>query len=468
MASVASPVRRGLAARPQAFGKGGVLAMVLFGTIAFIAFLYLIGAGQLTGPANNGQAHAASNGLTGYAGLVRLLEGEDHDVSVSRSEAAFDDYALLVLTPPAMMDQEELASIIENRRWQGPTLVILPKWYAGRSNNDEAKSGWVQILGAQSPLWNTVVAEQEIEVDLVNGEELKSRGWSATGNDALDGKLPESEAMQFFTSESAKGSLALVKSGNALLAATFERASETASNEASAPQVVASDDVGYYDEDGNFQSYDTEAEDYYYDEAGTYVPADEDQWPVTIVAEPDLMNNWGMADASRAQMAHRIIDAAADDVDLPVVFDLTLNGLGSSRNLLSLAFEPPFLAATLCLIMALFLVGWRAFRRFGPALVESQAFAFGKGQLVENGAGVIQRTGRMQLLTRPYAAQMEARIARKLGLRRTDRAAIDETLEKRGLEPLSPLLVALEKARHSHDIIRASRALHSLERTISR
>jgi hypothetical protein len=211
-----------------------------------------------------------------------------------------------------------------------------------------------------------------------------------------------------------------------------------------------------------------EDEDSYDGWSGAY----DEAWRVTVVTEPDLLNNWGMADGARAQAALEIIEAASGGQDLPVVFDLTLNGLGQSRNLLTLAFEPPFLAATLCLLVALLLVGWRAFRRFGPPLTEELAFAFGKAQLVENGGGVIQRTGRMHLLTRPYAALVEGRMAGKLGLRvgpeGGSRERLDKMLARRGLEPVSPRLAALESARHTKDIIRAARALHSLERTLAR
>lgn len=54
----------------------------------------------------------------------------------------------------------------------------------------------------------------------------------------------------------------------------------------------------------------------------------------------------------RAQLAEKIILATMDDYDMTITFDLTLNGLGESKNLLTLAFEPPFLAATLCLLFA--------------------------------------------------------------------------------------------------------------------
>ncbi|GAA4043971.1 DUF4350 domain-containing protein [Parerythrobacter jejuensis] len=428
------------AANPQAFGKRGVLALVVFGTLAFVALLYLIGAGQMTGPANNGQAHAGSKGLTGYAALVQLLEGEGHDVTVSRSEAQLDDEGLLVLTPPPFTDVEELRDLINRRRYVGPTLVILPKWQTTQaSDSDNAKSGWVRLFGAfglQESL-QVHVATLTFEVTVSEDETPTLPRWSGPGS--RQGRLPTAEAVQTFSDDSSSLVIPLV----------------------TAPQGVL---AGYYDDNG------------YYDalaEAGGVQPNDADTtdmelWNVTIIAEPDLVNNWGLADRSRSELAHLIVDLASEGDDQQVVFDTTLNGLGGSRNLLTLAFEPPFLAATLCLIMALLLVGWRAFKRFGPAAENGPNIAFGKGQLVENGASVIQRTRRVHLLTRPYAALMAARIARSLGLRGHDRATIDDALVRRGLETVSPRLATLENARHRADIIRAARALHSLERTLTR
>ena len=434
--------------RPAAFGKRGVLALVLVGTLAFIALLYFLGTDRMGGRESNGQAHAAANGLTGYAALVRLLQAEGHDVSTSRSEARLDDPALLVLTPPQSSDGEDFAELIARRAEYGPTLVILPKWYAAQARDSKAKPGWVALRGAGAHFWQLVIGDEKIGTQLTESEDRERRVWSSASG--IGGELPASTAIQFLEREAAIGATPLVRSRGRVLAALLEHGEETASGE-------WSDDAEGFDDMP----------------AGTsWAMARNEAWRVTVVAEPDLMNNWGMADETRARAALEIVAAASGGQDLPIVFDLTANGLGQSRNLLSLAFEPPFLAATLCLLAALLLVGWRAFRRFGPPLAENLAFAFGKAQLVENGGGVIQRTGRMHLLTRPYAALVERRIARKLGLRagngETDRALLDKLLERRGREAASPRLAALESARHHRDIIRAARALHSLERTITR
>src|SRR5690606_13556644 len=74
---------------------------------------------------------------------------------------------------------------------------------------------------------------------------------------------------------------------------------------------------------------------------------DEDLDPIVLVFEPDLLNNYGMAGQANAQLAERLVRATSGTAK--VNFDLTLNGYGRTPNLLTLAFTPPFLAATLCL-----------------------------------------------------------------------------------------------------------------------
>lgn len=437
MASAAFP------SRPAAFGKHSVLALVLIGTLAFIALLYFIGTDRMGGNANNGQAHAASKGLTGYAALVRLLEAEGHEVSTSRSEATLDEPVLLVLTPPQWTDAEDLAELVEKRSAFGPTLVVLPKWFTAPSEDDKAKPGWVSLGRAGEDFWDIAIDGNTVGTKLTETEKPERRVWNSDG---FEGELPASTAIQFFDGKADLPTQPLVTSRGRVLAALFERGRGSADSSEDT-------DFSHIDENVGFERWRA---------------AEREAWRVTVVAEPDLLNNWGMADEERAKAALQIIDAATGGENLPIVFDLTTNGLGQSRNLLTLAFEPPFLAATLCLLVALLLVGWRAFRRFGPPLAEDLAFAFGKAQLVENGGSVIQRTGRMHLLTRPYAALVERRLALKLGLNNGNRELLDTMLERRGLEPASPRLAALESARHHRDIIRAARALHSLERTVAR
>lgn len=404
-----------------------VLLIVLFGALAFLALLYAIGAGETGSRGNDGRAHAAANGLNGYAGLAKLLELEGYDVTLSRSKGQYTTASLLVLTPPQYMDAEEFAEILEKRQYLGPTLVILPKWYATNfpqklpdSVKDKVKKGWVKLIGASESSWTADLPEPYAFDSTKHNAKGKPLGWSGMG---LSGQLPATSSLA-----------AVPTTAQDILVEDTEGG------------VLALDVLG---EDGS---------DFY-----------ENAWSTTFIIEPDLVNNYGLGDESRAALALELVRTAAYDDDLPIVFDLTLNGFGGTTNLLTLAFQPPFLAATLCLILALLVIGWRAFRRFGAAAAEGPAIAYGKRQLVTNGAGLILRARRFRLLAEPYIALSARRLAHHLGLVRPDPTAIDAALAMRLPDEL-PFTHRAEALRHAHrqsDILRAADALKELERKLT-
>jgi hypothetical protein len=431
----------GQAASP--FSPRVVLAMLLFGALAFVATLYFIGAGELGGDLNDGGGHAGATGLNGYAGLAQLLEHRGYRVSLSRSEARLDERALLVLTPPLDTDIKELNRIIDARRYYGPTLVILPKWLAMKLParlDIKAEPGWVSLAGAAAPDWAAdLMGDKALRPKLqpLKGDEAR---WSGMG---LAGALPDPASV-------------LSAEGDDLVPLVSDGGSRTL--------------AGYWDDSGDYPALDAAADVH----PAADRKVDTDLFPVVIAVEPDLFDNYGLADRNRALAALAIVDATtAGDRRWPVTFDLTLDGLGSSQNLLTLAFSPPFLAATLCLILAALVIGWRAWRRFGPPLAESPAFAFGKRQLAVNGAALIQRSRRLHLLAAPYAAILRGRIGALLGLRPVDdpargEAEIDRLLEARGLgaHALSTPAEALRTARGPHDLLRGAHALKQLERSL--
>ena len=426
--------------RSDAFNPKVVLGLLLFGALAFAATLYLIGAGETTRGPNDGGSHAASRGLTGYAALADILEAEGHDVALSRNQGALDDEGLLILTPPTFADGEELAELIEQRRYVGPTILVLPKWFAMEIPANapvEKDDGWVVLRSAAKPSWIEDF-EGRLDTELRLGPlEPQSDGDWRWGD--WRGTLPDRSQAQ------------------------------TISDATMIPLVTASNGeilVGYYDDGGYYPVL---------DEAAGLAPVGEDgrdtsRWNLTVVADPDLFDNYGMADRDRAALAHELVDVAMEGEDLPVIFDLTLNGLGKTQNLLTLAFAPPFLAATLCLVLALAVVGWRAFRRFGPPLAEDRAIAFGKRRLVANGAAFILRTRRLHLLTAPYIETIRHRIAAALRLRSADDDALDQAIARRAPDAprFADSAAALRGASRPHDILRAASALQALERKLTR
>lgn len=418
-------------ASSAAFSRGGALALVAAGFAVFLALIYLIASGEeFGGGGRNGQAHAAGNGLNGYAGLVRLLDKQGLDVSRSRSPAGLQTYDLLVLTPPANLDPEEFAEILQSREDIGPTLVILPKWDANlpppnlpAEAREKFKQGWVMLTDAFPAEWvGELPAPYGFEHLDETLEEDEVPSWDGLG---LAGELPTQTIL--YAEENAAHEVLIADGAGHTLAL----------------KVIGEPDSDYHENA---------------------------HWTI-FVTDADLVNNYGLADANRAAAALALVDELTYDGDITAVtFDMTLNGFGASENLLTLAFRPPFLAATLCLLMALLIVGWRAFQRFGPpAAALGPAIAFGKQRLIANGAGLILRARRLQLLPSPYAALSARRLAERLGLARPDPQAIDAALARRlpQEEPFSRRAARLEAATKPADILSAAQALDDLTTKVS-
>ena len=422
-----------------------VLPLIVFGGVMFVVLLWMIGSGMTSGSTNDGGAHGGGKGLTGYAAMAEFLERRGIPVRRSVNEGALEGRGLLVLTPPHFADGKLLSQIVEKRRYQGPTLVILPKWIAAAPPRDTpgAKKGWVALMQAQLPEWRGFLDEVSVSITPMRAKGLPAR-WVGSDRDggAFWGDLPVSEKV-------------LSGQGTRLV-----------------PLVVGQQDgrilAAYVNDSGSYPALDAMALRQRTDGGGSG-----SIYPVVIVFEPDLINNYGMADGASALLAERLVRATGEDSDGSVIFDLTLNGHSRSANLLTLAFTPPYLAATVCLLLAALAVGWRAFLRFGVPASTTRAIAFGKRALVANAAGLIRRTGRLHLVTGPYAGAVRERLARALSLPRlpdaqTTDAAIDRALASRcpDAEPFSHVAARLAAARRPHDILRAAQDLHSLERTL--
>ena len=416
--------------RPAAFSRGGAFALILGGFALFLALIWLIGSGADFGGGNNGQAHAASKGLNGYAGLVRLAEAEGYAVTRSRSPSGLDTDGLLVLTPPFDADADELGKLLAKRKQIGPTLVILPKWTAlrpppvlPREVREKFKPGWVVLADALAADWPTLLPPPYGFTHKLDTLDKNSRArWSGLG---ASGSLPAASVAH-----------ALEKDGHEPLVSD-------ASGRVLAMRVVGRQGTGF----------------------------DNNAHLTVFLAEPDLANNYGLADRQRAAAMMELFHQLTAETEFDnVTFDLTLNGFGASENLLTLAFRPPFLAATLCLLLALVIIGWRAFKRFGAAAAEGgPAIAFGKARLIANGAGLILRARRFHLLGAPYAALSARRLAERLGLTRHDPAALDEALARRlpAEEPFSRRAARLEAAGKPAEILAAAQALDDLATKLS-
>jgi len=416
------------------FSPRTILALLVLGSTALLLFLYALGQGWTGREERDGGAHAAAPGLNGFAALATLLDRRGYVVTLSRNRGRLDDEALLVLTPQHSADAQELRTLLAQRRHVGPTLLILPKWHVAAVSPTlpAAQPGWVTLEGAGAPDWLGAAlpaADLRASID-------QEGGWRGLGR---SGRLPSRQIAQ---AVEGPGIVPLVRSaGGAVLAGYVE-------------------DGGYYpvlaEAAGNPQTGE-----------------DQGAWPVVIVAEPDLLDNHGLADRERAALALALVETTLEGYDLPIIFDLTQAGLGQTDNLLTLAFRPPFLAATLCLLLAALGIGWRAFHRFGPAVAALPEARFGKALLVVNGAALIERTGRLHLLGHPFATLVMARIAAQLGIRQRGSHGREEAVARHlarsdRADDFIHAMAALRSARKATDLLRTARSLQAIEKDLKR
>jgi len=478
--------------RASPFSPRTVLGLVLVGALAFVALLWSIGAGMADSEPRAFGGHAGGKGLNGYSALYQYLDARGFAVNKVQSRGALKQPGLLVLTPTHEAKIKDIAEAVEQHRFIGPTVLIMPKWRAfqiPRQLSPKAKDGFVALIEPDIPDWKGFHDEITVNLD-AQGETDAAKRWFG-----FDSNAPLPDPKQVISASGGR-LVPLVETGTSARplagyladggdypglreqALTAEpEPEETGLEDYPAEAAPAADDPAA-DETLEGMDQDQSAQADPQPTVSVNLPGNvnyEDAYPLVLVFEADLFNNYGMARQPNALMAERLMLAALDGEERKVTFDLTLAGYGRSQNLLELAFTPPFLAATLCLLLAALVAGWRAYFRFGPPLIAARSLAFGKRALVGNSAGLLRRAKRLHLVGAPYADAARERLTKALALpQRLDSAAaelaIDRALAVRdpAATPFSEAAAALRGAKGPRDMLRAAQTLHSLERILTR
>jgi hypothetical protein len=345
-----------------------------------------------------------SNSATGYAGIVRLALATGRNPVIVRNEPMLDTEDLVILTPET--GATDMSKPLQMRTAK-PTLVILPKW---QTVADKTHAGWVRALGVVPDFEpEGVLAPQyklHIGRELSHGAPLKT----------LPDHAPA--AMHF----------------------TAPRALQTASGDGFKPIIA--------------------------DQAGRGVLLQYGDKPFYVLADPDLLSNKGMADERQAAAALAMLDFLNRTDAGSVSFDVTLNGLGHSPSPLRLAFDPPFLAATLAIAAALLLAALQALNRFGAPRRPERALAFGKAALIDNTAALVRKARREASLGARYAEMIRERAVTIFGVPpRLQGPAVDDYLDRLGGDArFSKLAGAAADAHRRDELLAAARALHQWQR----
>ena len=357
-----------------------IISLVLIGIFSFTALVTLSGyAGDLR-QKNNGQAHALSRSAIGFGGLTRLLGDMDYDVRMARTEDVKyeDNNVLKVFT----LSRPFQADGLDELNLTSPTLIIMPKWI---TTPVKGSVGWVQKGWGDTHVWDVDNHERDLKelTGEINFEIYKTEDKSVSyGVTSLVGDRNiwpgfEVENLQTLTGNSlvhiykVKDSAILVKIEN----------------------------------------------------SSTY-----------ILSDPDFMNTMGIDSKSRARFAVDMIEAVITDAGadpMRVDFDLTFHGFGGKTNVVKVLTQPPFLAATLCLLAAGGLVAWQAFSRFGDPLKVQRDYALGKFSLADNAARFIRIAGREPNMAKDYTRLVRKQVVKELNLGGRRPQDIDTILGRR-------------------------------------
>lgn len=184
-----------------------------------------------------------------------------------------------------------------------------------------------------------------------------------------------------------------------------------------------------------------------------------------VLSDPDLLNTHGISDIATARAGLQIVQIARRGGG-PVVFDVSLNGLRSERNLLQLILEPPFLGVTLALALAALLLAVQAAGRFGPPIEKGRAIALGKQGLADNSAALIRLARREHRMVERYALWVRGVAARAVGappsLGEDDlETLLDRLSEKAGQPPFTQLRREAAAAQDLGAALYAARRLYA-------
>jgi len=349
-----------------------VLFLLLAGVFSFSAYFVLSAYAPDLKGGDDGGAHALSRSAVGFAGIIELLQAENVPVLINRDGPAKRDpnWSLLVLTPE---ESTKPSDLFDFTTASGPTLVVLPKW---ETVPDQLNSAWVRKAGLISP-----AALKALLVGRVTTTISRRAGVApaqlTTAEDSSRPPIPTGpiDRLQTLTGEGMTTVLA-DQTGAAVLVRT-----------------------------GDSRLY--------------------------ILSDPDLLNTQGLNDLATASAGDGLLLATRKGAG-PVAFDVSLDGLKHSPSALKIAFEPPFLGATLCLVGAAFLMALHAASRFGAPERTARALALGKSALADNSAGLIRMAKREPHMAGGYLELNRNAVAKALGATRLSGAELDAYVDRLG------------------------------------
>ena len=375
------------------FARTTLIALVLTSLVSFIAWVVLSAYAEDLDPGQDGRPHALSKSSIGYAGIVRLMNAiQPGQAHLSRGQGSEYNRSLNVITLDRWMSfgEDQLDT------FSTPILIILPKWNARRKIG---RRGWVE----QAPD-RPLLDKKKWAITTFDGEQSVFVEQSQT---------PQNLRLEYYHSrdeidwnDTASTRQRIAKRGlKPSEFATPIKHLQTMRGSNLEPILV--------------------------DENGHIVLALLGGYSIYVLSEPDLINNAGLSEADRAAFSLSMLKALGTSNRDTIFFDVSMHGFDRTRNMMKLAFEPPFGAATLCTFIAALVLSWRAGTRFGPTKRAERAYALGKRALADNSAALIKLARRDHRYAQGYLDLVRRAAAKLMGApRNLYGEALDKHLDR--------------------------------------
>ncbi len=391
-----------VAAQAPAFSPRAILALVIVGIVSLAGLAVLSAYAPDLRGGQDGRAHALSKSAVGYAGAPIFMKAAGAPVVVSRTRPSRPSESTVILTPETGLSAKELQAYPKGRL----TLIVLQKWGTAP---DPIRRGFVRKMGVlQGERGLTALLASYAKTTTLSYRKGRSRPVLR----GVSGPFLEAQPMRLGEIDSLA----------------------TISGEGWTPLLV--------------------------DETGRGVLVRSTKTPsIWVLAEPDLLNNQGLASRDTARAALAIFEAAGAG-ERPLLFDVTLNGYERGRGLGRLMLEPPWLAATLIAVAAGVLMGFHALARFGQPRRRGRAVALGARALVDNSADLFRAARKEHELAPAYAALTRAAVMRRAGGHNAEEGWLEELAARRGAAAPGELAAEAEAAATRDDLLATARKLY--------
>lgn len=368
------------------FRKRTVLLLIVAGLVLTLGFLLVNAYGDRIERQRGNTPSPTSRFATGFKGLSELVEKSGGSVSLSGDATDRPQQGLMILTPNLRTKPDELMAALSDAADEtAPVLIVLPKWTTRPQKRQTRRE---ERTGAIPPPALARMLAPLAKVEVRQAEKVQLR-------------YPTSLNLRPFRTPDTVQSI---------------------DGETIYPLITASD--------------------------GNAVLAEVPGKHVYILADPDLLNNFSLAERQNAFAAIALLAALDPDNPGTIVFDTMLPYGPGGRNLAQLMFEPPFLGVTLALLAAALLAGIATWARFGPPRREPRAVAFGKRALIENIVSLARRAQRVREGGGAYADSVRDWAARRLALPRTLQGeALDAHLD--ALPTRTPYAATIDRVRNA-------------------